>query len=64
MDAPDVQKLDRDEQKWILGGYSGPSNCYWESKSDWGCTSNPTHAYFMGTEYWCCNCSEATLNCK
>lgn len=63
MDAPDVQKLDRNEQKWILGGYSGSSKCYWESTTDSGCTDDPLHAYFMGTYYWCCNCSAASSNC-
>lgn len=64
LDASESQILTKDEQKMILGGYSGSECCWWKSGTDRGC-SNAAGAYHMGGHYhWECNTSYAKKKCN
>ena len=62
LDDSECLKLTKEEQKVILGGYNGRECCWWESKTDSGC-SDAAGAAHMGTYHWECNTSYAKDKC-
>ncbi len=72
LDASNAKELSKDEQKLILGGYSGSSCCFYVEKDDSGnthyqCASSPSEAEGnAGGNYgtWACGTDEAKTLCN
>lgn len=67
LDASDVKELSKDEQKLILGGYSGSTCCFYvDDDNSYQCASSPGEAEgSAGGNYgtWACGTEEAKSRC-
>ena len=67
LDASVGYELSKEEQKKILGGYSGSSCCFYKDENGkYQCTTNPDEAYngAGSTRTWACNNQEAYDLCS